>query len=191
MKKRVFKYFTIVDYEEEQDYLREQHNKGWKLNHVTFPGIYTFSQCEPEDVVYQLDYNPDRHRNMAQYIQMFKDCGWSYICDFVGYSYFRKPFNEMSGEEEIFNDDESKKDMLLKVFNGRMIPLFIIFALILFPGFIYCLVSTISAVPTMSFQSVVDNGYIMAILFIYSCLIILYISIFIKWILKRKKLQRR
>ena len=28
-QKRVFKYFTIMEYEAEQEYLRKQHQAGW------------------------------------------------------------------------------------------------------------------------------------------------------------------
>jgi len=42
-------------------------------------------------VVYQLDYNQEGRSHKEEYIQMFTDCGWEYLQDFVGYSYFRKP----------------------------------------------------------------------------------------------------
>ena len=93
--KKTFKWFTVTKYEEEQEYLRKEHQAGWKLVKVSFPGFYTFEKCEPEDVIYQLDYNQEREKGMAEYIQMFRDCGWEYICDFVGYSYFRKAASQM------------------------------------------------------------------------------------------------
>ena len=75
-KKRVFKYFTIMEYEQEQEYLRKQHQAGWRFERVAFPGIYTFVKCEPEDVVYQLDYNIEGNINQQEYTRMFEDCGW-------------------------------------------------------------------------------------------------------------------
>lgn len=48
-------------------------------------------KCTPEDVVYQLDYNEEGLTHKDEYVQMFRDCGWEYIQDFGGYSYFRKP----------------------------------------------------------------------------------------------------
>ena len=98
-----------MEYEAEQEYLRKQHQAGWRFDRVAFPGIYTFVKCEPEDVVYQLDYNQDRKKDMAGYVQMYRDCGWEYLCDFMDYSYFRKPVSVMQSEEEIFNDDASMK----------------------------------------------------------------------------------
>ena len=38
---------------------------------VSMPGIYTFESCQPENVVYQLDDNPEGRAYRAEYIQMF------------------------------------------------------------------------------------------------------------------------
>ena len=65
-KKTVFKWFTVAKYEEEQEYLRQMHQAGWKLVKVSFLGFYTFEKCEPEDVIYQLDYNQEREKGMAE-----------------------------------------------------------------------------------------------------------------------------
>ena len=51
---------------------------------MKFPGLYHFEKCEPEDVTYQLDYNPEGIAHKAEYIQMFLDCGWEYMQDFAG-----------------------------------------------------------------------------------------------------------
>ena len=121
------RFFTITEWEKEQDYLRQQHQKGWKFVRVNFIGLYHFEKCEPEDVIYQLDYNPEGLEHKEEYVQMFRDCGWEYLQDYVGYSYFRKAAALMDGEEEIFCDDASRADMMRRVFKGRMIPLFIVF----------------------------------------------------------------
>ena len=63
--KKEFKLFTVAEYEKEQEYLREMHKHGWKLHHVAEIGMYHFEECEPEEVVYQLDYNPDRHKSVV------------------------------------------------------------------------------------------------------------------------------
>ena len=104
-----------------------------KFNKIIFPGFYHFEKCEPEDVVYQLDYNQDGISHKEEYVKMFNDCGWEYIQDFAGYSYFRKPVSEMDGDEEIFCDDASRADMLKRVFVGRMTPLLSMFFLVIIP----------------------------------------------------------
>ena len=67
--KKEFKFFTIFKYEEEQEYLRDMHKHGWKLVKISGIGTYHFAECEPEDVVYQLDYNLEKNN---EYFQMFK-----------------------------------------------------------------------------------------------------------------------
>ena len=49
---------------------------GWKFVHVSGIGCYYFEKCEPEDVVYQLDYNLEGISSMPEYVKMFQDLGW-------------------------------------------------------------------------------------------------------------------
>lgn len=129
MKKEI-KWFGLTQYQEEAAYLREMHKHGWKISEIRFPCTYLFEECEPEDVVYQLDYNQEGINNKAEYKQMFTDCGWKYLFDFVGYSYFCKPAAETEGDEDIFCDDESRLEMMKRIFRGRLLPLL----LVLFPA---------------------------------------------------------
>lgn len=133
-KKINLRFFTVPQWKKEQDYLRNQHNKGWKFKKVDWLCCYHFERCEPEDVVYQLDFNPDGINHKNEYVQMFSDCGWEYIQDFVGYSYFRKPVSCMQNkDEEIFCDDSSRLDMMRRVFKGKIIPMIMAFLLIILP----------------------------------------------------------
>ena len=117
-----YKYFSIFNYQKEQDYLREMHRQGWRFVKVTGIGIYHFEECEPADVIYQLDYNQEGSAHQDEYIQMFADCGWEYLQDYMGYSYFRKPASECDGSEEIFCDDESRLEMMNRIYKGRFCP---------------------------------------------------------------------
>lgn len=134
--KKEWKYFSIFNHEKEQEYLREQHKHGWKFLKVTGIGMYHFEECQPEDVIYQLDYNQEGSEHKDEYLKMFADCGWEYIQEFVGYSYFRKSVADMEAEEEIFNDVESRLAMLERVYKGRLLPLLVVFSACLLPQFI-------------------------------------------------------
>ena len=134
--KKQFKWFTIFEYEKEQDYLRDMHKAGWKFVRVSGFGTYHFEKCMPGDVVYQLDYNQEGLKNKEEYVKMFNDCGWEYLQDYAGYSYFRKPVSESGVEEEIFCDDESRIQMMERVKKGRLLPLLILFSTVLLPQFI-------------------------------------------------------
>lgn len=134
--KKEYKFFTIFEHEKEQEYLRDQHRAGWKFTKVTGFGMYHFERCKPEEVVYQLDYNKEGSANKEEYIKMYSDCGWEYMQEFFGYSYFRKSVEDMDGEEEIFCDDESRLAMMERVYKARLVPLLIIFIMCLLPTFI-------------------------------------------------------
>lgn len=172
--KKQIKYFTILEYEKEQDYLSKMHRSGWKFTKVSGLGVYHFEKCSPEDVVYQLDYNQDGLKNKEEYVQIFNDCGWEYLQDYAGYSYFRKPVSETGDREEIFFDDDSKFQMLERVFKGRIIPLLILFFAVLLPQFIISLVST--------------HNYVIATMF--GAIIVLYLVIFSMCVTSYYKFKR-
>ncbi len=134
-EKKQFKWFTIFEYEKEQDYLREMHKSGWRFVKVTGLGMYYFEKCLPQDVVYQLDYNKDGLAQKEEYLKMFHDCGWEYIQDFFGYSYFRKAVSDDGIAEEIFCDEESRLQMMQRVLKGRMLAPWVIFFSVLVPQF--------------------------------------------------------
>ena len=150
--KRRLAFFTIPEYKKEEEWLKEQHKAGLKLVKATIPCFYTFEECEAEDVVYQLDYNEEGMKNKAEYVKMYEDCGWEYIIDMAGYSYFRKPVSEMDGEEEIFSDDASKLEMMDRVYKGRMIPLIVIFLCCICPQLAMQAAGTYTANTVLSFR---------------------------------------
>ena len=134
MSKMKLAFFSIPEYEKEQKWLQKQHAAGLKFKHYTPPIFYHFDECKPENTIYQLDFNQEGLANKTDYVQLFEDCGWEYIEEVGGYSYFRKPVSEMHGKEEaIFCDDLSRMDMIKRVFKGRMIPLLVLFFLCIMP----------------------------------------------------------
>ena len=170
--KKVTKFYSVFAHEKEEKFLRDMHNSGWKFTKVTGLGIYHFEKCEPQDMIYQLDYNKDGLKNEDEYIKMFADCGWEYIQTYCGYTYFRKPANEMNSNEEIFCDNESKLQMMKRVYLGRMLPLLIIFLALIIPGFI---------------RLIFEHEYIFAS--IYAVILLIYVCIFIAAGIKYKKLK--
>ena len=68
------RFFTIADYNEEQAWLEEQHENGWKLVKVTAPCFFTFEECVPEEVSYRLEFNQTKATD--DYLQMYEDYGW-------------------------------------------------------------------------------------------------------------------
>lgn len=173
--KKQFKYFSIFNHEKEQDYLAKMHSEGWRFVRVSGFGVYHFEECEPADVVYQLDYNRDGLAHKSEYVQMFSDCGWEYIQDYVDYSYFRKPRADMKGDEEIFCDDASRLAMMERVFKGRLLPLVVLFTACLLPQFILCLCSY--------------HNYVLAVFF--GAIIGLYLALFATFGIKYSKYKKK
>lgn len=166
--KMQFKWFTIFEYEKEQDYLRKMHKSGWKFVKVKGLGMYYFEKCVPQDVIYQLDYNKDGLDHKEEYLKMFDDCGWQYIQDYAGYSYFRKAVADDGVAEEIFCDEESRCQMMQRVLKGRMLPLLVIFFAILLPQFFINLFNT-------------HNYFIASFV---GCVLAMYLVIFVAFLVK-------
>ena len=137
-KKVVYRIATIADYDREALYLGKMHAQGWKLKEVNYSNLvvavkYTFEKCQPEQVVYQLDFYPMKKSERASYLQLFKDCGWEHITDFNGFSYFRKLYSgvESDAEFEIYNDAAGKLAMVKKILTMRMLPILLLFSALL------------------------------------------------------------
>lgn len=134
MKTKYTRFYTISDWMEEEEWLREQSKKGLKLKKMTPPVRYVFEEVEPEDVVYKLDYkNADASEEMKQ---MYLDYGWEYCGTCFGWNYYRKPAAQINEENEgeLFSDKQSKLEMLEKIIKTRMIPLVVIFTCCLIPS---------------------------------------------------------
>lgn len=178
-RKTEIRVFTIADYEEEEIWLREQHRQGWKLVNTNLPVFYHFVRCEPEDVVYRLDYKDSKED--GAYMQMFEDYGWEYFNNCMGWLYFRKPAADMDSDmdAEIFSDDESKLDMLGHIMKTRMLPLVAVFLCCLIPSW-------------LRLSDQFTESVSMAVLFgIMSFLLFLYILLFIHCGRKFMNLRRK
>lgn len=179
-EKKMFRWFTMVDFEEEEEFLREQHKKGWKFQRFVLPGVYVFEECKPEDMVYRLDYSGVQKNAKEEYLQIFRDCKWEYLFDVNGWSYFRKPAEEDEGKNDIFSDIETKIALLERV-RIKMLPLLAIF--------LCCIIPQIAIQYEMS---VSDNrmrlaGTVFLIIFIMMFFLYSYMFIRFGWRLKKLK----
>ena len=136
MSKTMIRFFTIADYEEEEIWLRKQHQSGLKLVKMTTPCFYTFEPCEPQDVIYRLDYK--NSGQTEEYMQMLRDFGWEYFAHCCGWLYFRKPADEVEAEQEgeLFSDNASRVDLVEHVVKTRLLPVTAIFLCCVIPGFV-------------------------------------------------------
>lgn len=124
MKKEV-KLFFLTDFEEEEEYLAAMHRKGWKLKEVRFPCLFIFEKCQPEEVVYRLDFKPRLGEDREVYDQLYADYGWEYVGVCNNFVYFRKAVTD--GEAvDIYSDRQTKLDMIGRIFKRRFLALLLL-----------------------------------------------------------------
>ena len=172
--KKEIRYFSIFNHEKEEKYLREMHKSGWRLVRISGLCVFHFEKCEPEDVIYQLDYNPQTDDTRAEYLQMFSDCGWEHVQDYAGYSYFRKSSKDGNTEDKIFSDCDSYTAMMARVFNKRIYPLVFIFLLAVIPNFVL---------------GIFNHDYIVTSIF--GAIILVYITLFIACAVCYRKMKKK
>ncbi len=179
MRKTLVRFFTIADYEEEEIWLREQHRNGWKPVKVTPPCFFTFEACEPEDVIYRLDYR--NNSQTAEYMKMLQDFGWEYFAQCFGWLYFRKPAAEVQTEAdgELFSDDASRVELVTHVARTRLIPLCVIFLCCVIPNF-------------MRYTSEAgSSGASLGFAITFSVLFVIYVFLIIYCGIKLRRIRRR
>ncbi len=170
------KIFLLPDYEKEGEYLTKMHNVGWKLEKVCAFSQH-FVKCEPENVVYKLDYVSNR-TDYPEYIKMYADYGWEHCGRVAGFDYFRRSADGISEKEmDIFSDPQSKLAMMKRVIITRMTPLLIILFLMIIPNlFLF----------VMNYPRFGTAGVLIAL--VYLILFVEYVSIFIYCIRGFRKL---
>lgn len=179
MRKTSVRFFTIADWEEEEKWLRKMHGNGWKLVDAIAPCFYRFESCEPEDVIYRLDFKNNEQN--PEYMQMLRDFGWEYCASCIGWLYFRKPAEETTTEEEgeLFSDNASRVERVGKIVKTRLLPFTCIFLCCVIPNFLRYTTGN-SSTPAATFFAVFFSVFFV----IYSFLII-YCGI------KLRKIRRR
>ena len=131
--KRVFKVFQLVDYEKEEKYLSEMHANGWRF--VDTNGYkYTFERCEPENVVYRI-YCSNLKDDRENLTTLFRDYGWEYLLSVQSHSYFRRPAEGLSAEEQdLFSDTETRMGIVRRMIFAKVGLLVFLLILIIVPN---------------------------------------------------------
>lgn len=100
------------------------------------PCFYHFEKCQPEDVIYRLDYK--NGTEIQDYFQLYKDYGWEYLGRCLGWLYFRKSAaqEQAKQDEELFSDNESRLHLIGHVIKTRLFPLLIFFFCCIVPNLV-------------------------------------------------------
>ncbi len=179
MRKTFIRFFTIADFEEEETWLRSMHRQGWKLVDMTVPCFYHFESCEPQDVIYRLDYK--NSTQTEEYMQMLRDFGWEYFTECTGWLYFRKPADaaETEADGELFSDNASRVARVGQIVRTRLLPLVGIFLCCIVPNLLRATSGELTG-PFWTFCV-----WFFGIMFVVYCFLITYCGIKLKKIRDR------
>ncbi|MDN6640505.1 MAG: DUF2812 domain-containing protein [Tetragenococcus halophilus] len=155
--KKVFKIFTVDNFEKEEIYLRKMAKKGWQFK--KYQGLkYYFEKEKPQDIYYRIDYHGSDDGDKNEYLQLFRDSGWEPIFFLPildgEWVYFKKNGDE-PGSTEIFTDASSKIQLFRKLkkrwlrfamfFVCAFIPLLVISVILRNPVLFFLLVVILGA----------------------------------------------
>ena len=116
-----------------ESFFADEHLKGHKFvryeKKALKAGQFIFEECEPEDIVYRLDYGKNEYKE--SYTASFSDFGWEYVGTASDFHLFRKQrSNDMN--DNLFSDNKSKAEMCKKVLERRsMVSIFSSMSLIM------------------------------------------------------------
>lgn len=80
--------------------------KGWFLQSFAFLG-YFLRKAEPQNLVYELDYQNVKPADMEEYIDTFTAAGWSYVCSAGEGMHI---FSAAPGTAPIYSDRQSANE---------------------------------------------------------------------------------
>ncbi len=92
MKK--IKWFRLWQDEKEENWLRSMAQKGFRLDGINFPGVYSFTKNQPADIYYVMDFWNRQREGFEAYLKPRTEAGWKLISKMNGWSYFEKPLSE-------------------------------------------------------------------------------------------------
>lgn len=117
------KIFTIFQYDKEEEFLREEHNKGNEFVSIALLSNFTFKKVKPADYVYKLEFQREGEEDKDM-VRLMEDYGWEFIGNFFEFNYFRKPAS-YDESDEIYTDIEGTKENLRRIFRTRMLGIII------------------------------------------------------------------
>ncbi len=121
--KTIVKAIFAWEDEKEEKWLEEMSLQGWQLEKAA-PYIYTFKRCQPERMVYRLDFRSDFDKGYQEYQTFFKDAGWELIARFSGWHYYRIA-PENNDVPEIYNSNKAKAEKYRRLLPVVLFPFLI------------------------------------------------------------------
>ena len=114
-RRKVFKWYWVWDFEQEEQWLNTMAQSGWLLDGVGF-ATYYFIPCVPGEYTVRLEM---RDHDDA-YLEFMRETGAEYVGRMVKWIFFRKKVE--NGRFDIFSDLDSRISHLDKI--GKMLWFF-------------------------------------------------------------------
>ena len=114
--KKVWRFYTIADYEKEENFLNEMARDGWNLTAVGFCR-YIFRRGTPGEYIYKLDMveRTESDEVKESYFNFLTDCGIRVVGEFKDWIYLQK--RAADGPFDTKNDTYAKLRQVNKVYS--------------------------------------------------------------------------
>ncbi len=136
MRKSVFKFFGVWDYEREERWLNEMAAKGLSLVSMSFCK-YIFEETKPSEYTIRLQLLKNSQRSIEgeSYIRFVEETGATYLSSFKKWAYFRKAKSE--GEFNLISDRGAIISQLSRIRNLLAVLIAALFATIFTVVFLF------------------------------------------------------
>ncbi|MBR4853390.1 MAG: DUF2812 domain-containing protein [Alistipes sp.] len=114
--KKVWRFYTVADYEKEEAFLNEMARAGWNLSTVGFCR-YIFRRGTPGEYIYKLDMveRTESDEVKESYFNFLTDCGIRVVGEFKDWIYLQK--RAADGPFDMKNDTYAKLRQVNKVYS--------------------------------------------------------------------------
>lgn len=114
--KRVWRFFTVADYEREEQWINEMAREGWNLTAVGF-ARYIFRRGTPGQYIYKLDIveRTESDEVKESYFNFLTECNIRIVGEFKDWLFLQKPAVE--GPFDMKNDAYAKLRRVNKIYS--------------------------------------------------------------------------
>lgn len=108
----------FVDFDQEEEWLNDMAKKGWAFQR-TNGVIYRFQRCEPEEFIYQIDFDEKKSKEgVGDYVAFRSSCGDQFVHQWKRKIYWKR--ETASGPFEAENNVAAKLRLTSKAFNFHL-----------------------------------------------------------------------
>jgi hypothetical protein len=105
IERRCFRIFMVWQEEKETAWLRRMANQGWHLQRIMV-FMYIFAKKAPQDIVFFRDFTVLGAKDIDEYIGVFQDTGWRFVCRQSNWFYFASSAENRYGE--VYTDNQGR-----------------------------------------------------------------------------------